>query len=331
MKSPILIVGSRFRSIRDCATVFGVWEKPSGKSRLKVMVTDQPAGTSPTLGAILLSRSEKIPASEFSRNDLCRLFDQLEAKVQEEANNRVLNLVKPIDTSDADFNSFKQSVRDAYKLSVALRSKDGETFAGTARNVIESVPSDTKISTIDLDCFSTFQARFNVVPKNWFRVHLDFTKPPIFDFTNPVSQPTPNASVFEIVGEDDTWVRAVYDQLHTFFFSKKKGRNWLHARNIYDLFLLIAVIPIIIFILLNLSKVNQARFLDTPFLLDVAVIAYAFLLLVTAYRFSFAYTKWIFPLLELSDIGPRVSRGHRNFWYLLVTGILAGVIGGLFI
>ncbi len=27
-------VGSRFRSIRNCGTVFGVWEEPSGKSRL---------------------------------------------------------------------------------------------------------------------------------------------------------------------------------------------------------------------------------------------------------------------------------------------------------
>jgi hypothetical protein len=34
LKSPIWIVGSRFRSIRSCATVFGAWEEPSGKSRL---------------------------------------------------------------------------------------------------------------------------------------------------------------------------------------------------------------------------------------------------------------------------------------------------------
>ncbi len=34
LKSPIWIVGSRFRSIRNRATVFGAWEKPTGKSRL---------------------------------------------------------------------------------------------------------------------------------------------------------------------------------------------------------------------------------------------------------------------------------------------------------
>jgi hypothetical protein len=33
LKSPIRIVGSRFGSIRNCATVFGAWEEPSGKSR----------------------------------------------------------------------------------------------------------------------------------------------------------------------------------------------------------------------------------------------------------------------------------------------------------
>ncbi len=34
MKAPIWIVGSRFRSIRNGATVFGAWEEPSGISRL---------------------------------------------------------------------------------------------------------------------------------------------------------------------------------------------------------------------------------------------------------------------------------------------------------
>ncbi len=32
LKAPIWIVGSRCRSIRKCATVFGAWEEPSGKS-----------------------------------------------------------------------------------------------------------------------------------------------------------------------------------------------------------------------------------------------------------------------------------------------------------
>ncbi len=35
LKAPIWVVGSRFRSIRNSATVFGAWEKPSGKCRLK--------------------------------------------------------------------------------------------------------------------------------------------------------------------------------------------------------------------------------------------------------------------------------------------------------
>ena len=35
LKAPIWIVGSRFRSIRNGATIFGAWEVPSGKSQLK--------------------------------------------------------------------------------------------------------------------------------------------------------------------------------------------------------------------------------------------------------------------------------------------------------
>ncbi len=34
LKAPIRIVGSRFRSMLDCATDFGGWEESSGKSRI---------------------------------------------------------------------------------------------------------------------------------------------------------------------------------------------------------------------------------------------------------------------------------------------------------
>ena len=35
LKSSIWVVGSHFRSIRNFATVFGAWEEPSGKSRMR--------------------------------------------------------------------------------------------------------------------------------------------------------------------------------------------------------------------------------------------------------------------------------------------------------
>ena len=37
-KTPNWVVGSRFQPTKKCASVFGGWEKPSGKSRINVWV-----------------------------------------------------------------------------------------------------------------------------------------------------------------------------------------------------------------------------------------------------------------------------------------------------
>ena len=51
-KSQNWIVGSRFRSMRYCPTVFGAWEEPSGKSLLRRICTT--SQTPPTKGRSLI-------------------------------------------------------------------------------------------------------------------------------------------------------------------------------------------------------------------------------------------------------------------------------------
>ncbi len=73
LKAPIWIVGSRFRSIRNSATVFGAWEEPSGKSQLKrerarvslVLGRRRNAGDSPRQGGFARPLPGKRPGQAY--------------------------------------------------------------------------------------------------------------------------------------------------------------------------------------------------------------------------------------------------------------------------
>ena len=280
---------------------------------------------------VMLARTRKIPACLFSRDDLLRLYEQLNMKLQEEANDRVSSVRKLPQDTEQDFEAFKREIKDAYKISITINTMDGESLIGADRKVIDNISPDMEISSIFLSSKSRFEGRFNVPPKNHFSILLDFTKPQVFDLLNPVSQPTPNTSSFEVSGENDTWVRAVYDQIRSSFEAKKTKRSWLHRQGMYDLFLYPFVVPLIALILWRLSSVYDVLFPNSPIIADITAGGYGVLILGNLYRFIFAYTKWIFPVVELSDVGRGVPGGHRKFWWFLMIGILATVFATFFV
>ncbi len=64
--------------------------------------TSTPEGPS---ALVTLARTRKIPACVFSRDDLLRLYEQLNVKLQEEANDRVSSVRKlPQDTEHYHLN-----------------------------------------------------------------------------------------------------------------------------------------------------------------------------------------------------------------------------------
>ena len=290
--------------------------------------TSTPEGPS---ALVTLARTRKVPACVFSRDDLLRLYEQLNVKLQEEVEDRLSSISKLPEYPGQDYEALKKEIKDAYKIAITINTINGESLFGTDRNVIDSISSDMEISSIYLSSKSSFEAKFNVPPNNHFSILLDFTKPPVFDLANPVTSPTPNSSAFEVSGENDTWVRAVYDQINSFFELKKTKRSWLHRQGVYDFFLWLVIFPLIAWILLRLSKIYDTIFPDLHIMFDIVAGIYGFVFTVTLYRLIFGYTKWIFPLVELSGAGRGVSRGHRRFWWFLMIGILATVFATFFV
>ncbi len=290
--------------------------------------TSTPGGPS---ALVTLARTRKIHACVFSRDDLLRLYEQLNVKLEEELVNRISSISVAPEGPEENIEALIRELKDAYKISITINTMDGESLFGTDRNVIDNISPDMEISSIYLSSKSGFEGRFNVPPKNHFSILLDFTKPQVFDLLNPVSRPTPNASSFEVSGQDDTWVRAVYDQIRSSFEAKKTKRAWLHRQGMYDLFLYLFVVPLIALILWRLSSVYNVLFPNSPVIADITAGFYGVLILGNLYRFIFGYTKWIFPVVELSNVGRGVPGGHRKFWWVLMIGILPTIFATIFL
>ena len=273
-----------------------------------------------------MTRQRPVPACLLSRSDFLRLCEQLNSKLQEQAATQILQLVRPSDYSVEEFEELKRSIKDVSQIYVRVTATDGESISGIGPNVIKDLCQDMGIQRIYIDSKVTFEAKFNISPPNQFWILLDFSKSAVFDLVNPVSQSTPNASLFEISGEDDTWIRAVYDQIKSSFESKKTRRTWLHRQGIYDLFLLILAVPITVLILWKLSKVYDVLLPNSHIVIDIIVGVYGAIILLNLYRFIFGYTKWIFPLVELTDVGRKEAGRHRKSWWILILGIAATVL-----
>ncbi len=293
-----------------------------------MQASDSTGQTSP-LEPVLLAKKRKVPACILSRADLIRLYDQLSRKLEEEGENRIAQLIKPPEYSDEAFAAFKKTLYDLYKITVTINSVNGESTAGHSKKVIDEIPSEMNIASIHFNSQALIQQTHNVQAKNRFEVFLDFSKPDALDISKPASDPTPNVSAFQVLGEDDTWVRGVYDQINSFFEPKRTNRNWFHKTGIYDVTLWLAVIPVLIFAILKISTMYESYFSNISAILNTALGIYFVLFSALLYRLVFAYTKWIFPLVELSDIGRGVSRAHRRTWWWLMGGIVVALVSPL--
>lgn len=273
-----------------------------------------------------IKRSRRIPSCTLSQDGLLRLYQDLYSKLEKEVESLISDVEKLPDSTAQELAKLKKSIKDSYKISITVTTANGESIFGQDERVIQNIDSDMEISSLYFSSKTTFQATFGSPPRNDFVIYLDFSKPAIFDITNPVSSPTVNSSSFEVSGQDDTWVRAVYHQINSHFESRKTKRGWLHMKGVYDFFFLIFVVPLIALILARLSILYNSTFPESHIIVDILVGVYGVLILGNLYRLMLGYTRWIFPLVEIKDFGRQVTGRHRTFWALLMMGILASII-----
>src|SRR5260370_5551947 len=152
---------------------------------------------------------------------------------------------------------------------------------------------------------------------------LDFSRPTLLDFSKLPTLPTPNASSLMIFSSSEPWFTALNTRLMEVLNQRRTGLNWLHKPGVYDLFLIIAGLPLALWIDYRLSAFPIMQGL--PVVVAGAFYVYAFILGLFIFRVLFSYSRWVFPKIELQSESSAPVR-HRATWFAIIIAVLGGVI-----
>ncbi|MFN4284295.1 MAG: hypothetical protein ACK4NA_16830 [Alphaproteobacteria bacterium] len=275
-----------------------------------------------------VERKKQISPCSLSLNDIEKLFKRLSICVESAAKAEMAIHQKPKDIDADEHEKFLSHIKASHALSVVIRGRDGEVFVDHGNDNAFSSPNlPTRITNIYFDSRPAFKTRNNNRdPFNWLVINLDFTQPPLMDWSNPVSAPTINASEVTVYGSDENWVAGVMDIVNrTVDQEVSSWRRFIHRSFIYDIGLLLFGAPLAFYLCYLASPLIQNSFLSRHSILTGAGYIYSFFIGVMLYRILFGYTRWAFPKVELIGHGGNAAK-HRTLWGALIFAILAGIV-----
>jgi hypothetical protein len=270
-----------------------------------------------------LSRTIEVPSCVLSIDDLRKLFADLDALTREAIGKQIDGFVQPVGMSASDFANSKSQVKKESGLTMYVFGKHGEQIAITSPAAITRDALPDRLSTVTFDSAASFKIQVNYDPMNRFRLVFDFTESPLLGNHDPWNQPTPNQSLFEIVGADQTWVAGVADKVLGFLRARKRARRWLHGAGTFTLLGWVVGIPAILWLIYRWDGLIQRVTGVLPSALRAVVYIYIFLLLFLFYRGLFYFVRWLFPIIELE--GSR-SKAARAIGGAIVLGLVTGLV-----
>lgn len=266
-----------------------------------------------------LYRTTKLPTCVVTRDDIRRLYTELDQKAVEALRRHLEGLPRPRDVEEAQFEELKAQALVDGRLTATVQGADGEQLV--TRSVEDLVDSNLpdRITWLTFDSAAAMKAQ-NVTLINTFTVRLDFTEPPGFDAYNPWDQPTPNNSQLEVAGSDQTWVTAVYESTLAFFRRRKRRRGWLHTQHAFNILHWLIGFPGALWLVYRLdSSIPAFGRMHTA--LRGAFYIYCFILFLLVFRVIVWGFRWIFPVVELH--GARSNKVRAILGAILASLLLA--------
>ncbi|MBY5520538.1 hypothetical protein [Rhizobium leguminosarum] len=249
-------------------------------------------------------------------------YRELSALNRKEGEQIVNALIKPEGSSDEDWSIRAAFLKDdAFRLTVSVMGFDGETTYGETESIFDSKNLPFPIRTVFFTNTTAFKRNANEIePRDRFSLWVSFDKPPLFDASAVLSEPTINDSRMEIRSGDVTFFRAIQTIVSNKILSKKKWDSFIHWKFTYDVGLWFVAFPYALywvtiycdFLLPPTSPHSSFR---------IAFYIYGLVLSLIAYRALFGYLKWAFPVNVLEENKDRATR-HR----LLLGGIVTSLV-----
>ncbi len=267
-----------------------------------------------------------LPSTSLSIDDLKQLAEKLQAKAMEAAKLQI----GPESFQDADsemsYSELLDTSRNLFEITIHARVRDEPAITGRGTSVFDRAELHHDLESLEIECRIAFQRALTSgnEPLNWFSLFFDFTKPPVLDWRNPVSNPTPNNSNLTIKGTDHSWVSGVKAEVNKVLNRNRNKRSWLHAPFMYDLGLFAVGLPSVFFALWLISPAVDSLVGGQNTVFLVALYVYFFLIALNVYRVAFFSIRWALPKVEISDqvtIPQKLGR-----WIIAALSIVGSII-----
>jgi len=276
-----------------------------------------------------INRTSIVPPCVVTLADLRRLYAELERKAIEARERHCRGIVRPLDAVEADFEQAKvEFIRDA-RLTLTVLGSEGEQIVSRSVEALDSESLPLRINLIVFDSAAAAQA-VNVPLMNRFKLSLDFTEPTNFDTHNPWSEPTPNRSTLEVVGNDSTWVTGVHESTMSFLKRYRRRRKWLHSQRTFNFLNYAVGLPAAFWCVYRIDQLLPVVTTLHP-VLRAGIYVYLFMMITLLFRIAIRGLRWILPVVELE--GARSWKARAGVWVVLsavMLGLLKDVIKTLF-
>jgi len=269
-----------------------------------------------------------IEACRLRLDDLKRLYRIINDR-QIEYSQTVLGRLAQLSTETSEqFQERRNRVANSFVTTINITGDNNEIVSGSGESFLSAGNIPEKILTIFYTTIAGPSAVGITPPmlENRATLLLDFSRPTALDFSKPPTLATQNISNFQISSSSESWFAALNARLTQFFNERRTGFDWLHKPGVYDLLLLIIGLPFALSIDYIISALVERS--NLPSVFKSAVYVYFFFLGLYIFRGSFAYSRWVFPKIEIaSETSPPLR--HRAVWGAIMIGVFGAVFGWL--
>lgn len=244
------------------------------------------------------SRSKKLQSSKIDISDLKKLAREIIELNNVVSKNSIEKLDRNAFKSGEDYDKYKQSIEENYKISIFISGSRGEALLGQDETIFDKENIPDIITFVNINNSTSFENAFGRKPDNFLSIDFDFGKPKIFDYTVNPSRETINESKIEIYGANRTWAQGAFERILNILHDRQTKRAWFHKNNIYDFIIWFFIVPLIFVNFALFESSMGIRIQDTSIIIKVSFYVYAFFIQLFLFRLLFNYARWLWPYLE---------------------------------
>jgi len=271
-------------------------------------------------------RFSNLPSCSFDIEYLKKLYNIMSEKNIEAANLEIGSLKKAPAQTDEDFSRLKEYLKSLYKVTIEMTGSQGEYIFSESPDILNKESLPDRINSVVFDNSVKYNFELKKDPSNKLKISFDFRKVPIFDLITSPSLPSSNDNYINVVGINETWVDGANRKIIESLKGRSNRRGWLHRRNVYDLLVWFAFIPVSFWTIYRLESIYKINHLGvSPFLMVFAYF-YFFLFILNIFRVVFNYSRWVFPYNELDAKQDSASTAHRFILFTLFLSIIGSFV-----